>query len=270
MNLSQEQVNQFRKKGYLLMKPVFNKQQFTNILKESIKSVKSDNNKIYESTSKSIRTANGTYMSSVLLTKLYQDAKLVKPVMTLLGSSIYLHQFKINIKMAFTGEQWEWHQDFFYWHHEDGMPQPTALTVAIFLDDITEFNAPLIVIPGSHQEGMLSAKSRKKLLKDEWRSTVSTTLKYKLSSSIIKKMTKKYRGLESIKGEKGSILFFHSNLLHCSSNNISPFDRKILFISYNRIDNKLLNKENVRPAFLANRSFDPIEPIYDDSYLILP
>ena len=69
-----------------------------------------------------------------------------------------MHQFKINGKMAFDGDVWQWHQDFGTWKNDDEMPEPRAMNVAIFLDDVNEFNGPLMFIPGSHKLGVLDAE----------------------------------------------------------------------------------------------------------------
>ena len=62
-----------------------------------------------------------------------------------------MHQFKINGKMAFEGDVWQWHQDYGTWKNDDLMPTERAMNVAIFLDDVNEFNGPLMFIPGSHK-----------------------------------------------------------------------------------------------------------------------
>ena len=69
-----------------------------------------------------------------------------------------MHQFKINGKMAFDGDVWQWHQDYGTWLNDDLMPTERAMNVAIFLDDVNEYNGPLMFIPGSHKKGVVDAK----------------------------------------------------------------------------------------------------------------
>ena len=78
--------------------------------------------------------------------------------MQLFGEDVYMHQFKINGKMAFDGDVWQWHQDYGTWKNDDLMPEARAMNVAIFLDDVNEFNGPLMFIPGSHKRGVLDAQ----------------------------------------------------------------------------------------------------------------
>jgi hypothetical protein len=47
---------------------------------------------------------------------LASDPRLVDPLSSYSARPVYIHQFKINAKAAFTGEVWQWHQDFPTWH----------------------------------------------------------------------------------------------------------------------------------------------------------
>ena len=78
--------------------------------------------------------------------------------MQILGEELYMHQFKINGKMAFDGDVWQWHQDYGTWKNDDLMPEARAMNVAIFLDEVNEFNGPLMFIPGSHKLGVIEAE----------------------------------------------------------------------------------------------------------------
>ena len=40
---------------------------------------------------------------------------------------------------------------------DDGMPEPRAMNIAVFLDDVTAANGPLLFIPGSHKTGVIDA-----------------------------------------------------------------------------------------------------------------
>src|SRR4249920_2760511 len=83
---------------------------------------------------------------------------MIEPVQELFGEELYMHQFKINGKMAFEGDVWQWNQDYGTWRNDDMMPSERAMNVAIFLDDVNEFNGPLMFIPGSHKKGVVDAR----------------------------------------------------------------------------------------------------------------
>ncbi|MCB1738861.1 MAG: phytanoyl-CoA dioxygenase family protein [Gammaproteobacteria bacterium] len=65
----------------------------------------------------------------------------------LMPSGIRVHNTKINTKSAGVGEAIEWHQDWAFYPHTN----QDVLAVGIYLDDCTEDNGPMMVIPGSHK-----------------------------------------------------------------------------------------------------------------------
>ena len=83
--------------------------------------------------------------------------RLVEPLRQLFGEDVYVHQFKLNAKAAFEGDVWQWHQDYGTWARDDGMPEPRAMNIAVFLDEVMPINGPLLLIPKSHKQGVFEA-----------------------------------------------------------------------------------------------------------------
>ena len=104
-----------------------------------------------------VRTNFAAHLYIYPFAKLARHPRMIEPVMQLFGESVYMHQFKGNGKAAFDGDVWQWHQDYGTWKNDHDMPEPRAMNVAIFLDEVNEFNGPLMFIPGSHKLGMLDA-----------------------------------------------------------------------------------------------------------------
>ena len=75
---------------------------------------------------------------------------MIEPVEQIFGEKVYMHQYKINAKAAFTGDVWQWHQDYGTWKRDDGMPEPRAMNIAVFLDEVMPINGPLMLVPRSH------------------------------------------------------------------------------------------------------------------------
>ena len=64
----------------------------------------------------------------------------------LLGPNVRHQNVKLNIKAADYGSPVEWHQDWaFYPHTNQGV-----LAAAVMIDDMTEENAPMMVVPKTH------------------------------------------------------------------------------------------------------------------------
>jgi ectoine hydroxylase len=193
-----------------------------------------------------------------------------------LNSDVYVYQFKVNIKGAFSGDLWDWHQDFIFWQKEDGTPSDRLVTVGVFIDDVNEFNGPMFLIPGSHKQGPLEALARKVISAEgssthknspPWISNLTADIKYSVGREAVSQLVAR-SGIIAPKGPSGSALFFHSNLVHASPNNISPFNRVIAFATYNSITNFPAASGLRRPDFLCSRDYRPLVTVSDSALLL--
>jgi ectoine hydroxylase len=176
----------------------------------------------------------------------------IAPAEQMLGGDVYIHQFKINAKAAFDGDVWQWHQDYGTWAADDDMPEPHAMNLAVFIDEVTEFNGPLMLIPGSHAKGKLAAGHD------------TTTTSYPLwtiDHATIARLANE-GGIVAPKGPPGSVLFFHCNLVHGSGPNLSPWGRVIIYVSVNRVDNAI--RRFKRAEWIAHRDFRPLRAMHAD------
>ena len=57
------------------------------------------------------------------------------------------------------------------------------------------------------------------------------------------------------KGKAGSVLYFHSNILHGSFQNMYYLDRKIMMFTYNPTNNIATKLENPRASYMVKRDF---------------
>jgi ectoine hydroxylase len=180
---------------------------------------------------------------------------MVEPIMQLFGEELYMHQFKINGKMAFEGDVWQWHQDYGTWKNDDLMPEARAMNVAIFLDEVNEFNGPLMLIPGSHRLGVIEA--------DHDTSTTSYPL-WTINHDTIGKLVER-GGIVAPKGAAGSMILFHSCLVHASTSNLSPWNRVSVYLSLCAVSNHI--RRFKRPGYIAHRDFAPLKCLPDDCLL---
>jgi len=63
------------------------------------------------------------------------------------------------------------------------------------------------------------------------------------------------------------MLMFHGNLVHGSSGNITPYPRKIVYLTLNAVSNYI--RTPTRPDYIAHRDFTPIETVPDDALVRL-
>jgi len=253
MTLTESQIAEFQDQGYLFLPEVFDPEEVGVLMAETPGIFAQDRpENVREKDGKTVRTTFAAHTFNHAFGLLGRHPRLVEPVMQLLGGPVYMHQFKINAKAAFDGDVWQWHQDYGTWARDDLMPEPRAMNIALFLDDVTEFNGALMFIPGSHREGKLEAGHDV--------STTSYPL-WTLDNDTVARLVEA-GGLVAPKGKAGSVVLFHCNLVHASPANISPYDRTIVYLSLCHVDNHI--RRFKRPEWIAHRDFTPIEPAPDD------
>ena len=213
---------------------------------------------VREKNSTNYRAFHGCHLYDEDFAALIRSPQLLGPAKQLLKSDVYLHQLKVNLKQPFSGELWPWHQDYIYWRNEDQVPTDAIISVMIFLDDVNEFNGPLFFIPGSHQIGCLDAPKADDA-PEGWEGNVSASLTYQVDENTVTKLANQ-TGLFSAVGKKGTAVWFHGNLIHASPPNISPFERRIIILTYNGVNNVPVSQsKNQRREFLNARNHEALE-----------
>jgi ectoine hydroxylase len=252
MELTSELVEQFARDGYLFLPNAFSAEEAAMLRTEADRVYELDRQEVWRESSGAPRTAFAAQSYSEPFRRLGLHPRLVNPVVQLLGGPVYLHQYKVNAKAAFDGEVWQWHQDYGTWQRDDDMPEPLAMNVAVFLDEVSAANGPLLFIPGSHREGVYEAGHDL--------ATTSYPL-WTLDRETITTLAQR-GGIVAPVGPPGSMLLFHGCMVHASPPNISPFGRVIVYLSLCRVDNHIRRFQ--RAEWIAHRDFTPIEPLSDD------
>jgi ectoine hydroxylase len=253
MKLTSAQLEQFDRDGYLLFPSLFSPDEIKKLIDEvpRLYAMRRPEN-VREKGSDAVRTNFAAHMYSAPFARLARHPRMVEPVKQLFDEDVYMHQFKINGKMAFDGEVWQWHQDYGTWLNDDQMPEARAMNIAIFLDEVNEFNGPLMFIPGSHKQGVLEAGHDI--------STTSYPL-WTIDNDTIRKLVDK-GGIVAPKGPAGTMIMFHGCLVHASGSNLSPWNRVSVYLSLCAVSNHI--RRFKRPGYIAHRDFTPIQCLPDD------
>jgi ectoine hydroxylase len=256
MRLSPQQVDSFEREGYLFFPELFSRAEMHK-LKEEVPRLFAQHRleNVREKDREAVRTNFAAHLYSRPFALLARHPRMVEPVMQVFGEAVYMHQFKINGKMAFDGDVWQWHQDYGTWKRDDDMPEPRAMNVAIFLDDVNEFNGPLMFIPGSHKLGVIEAAH----------DVVTTSYPlWTIPDDTIARLVA-HGGIVAPKGASGSMILFHSCLVHASTSNLSPWNRISVYLSLCAVSNHI--RRFTRPAYIAHRDFTPLKCLPDDCLL---
>ena len=254
--LSEAQLDEFERKGYLFIPNLIDGEELEALRKEMNALLSNDAYRdkafsITEPESHEIRSLFAVHRLSERLGALASDERVAGAARQIIGDDPYVHQSRINYKPGFAGKGFNWHSDFETWHAEDGMPNMHAVSASLILTDNHEFNGPLMLIPGSHMEfvpclGETPEDNHKHSLKAQ---EVGVP-----SPEALTHLVDKY-GIEAPKGKAGGLLLFDCNTLHASNANLSPDPRSNVFFVFNRPDNRCVAPfaaPKQRPSFLAH------------------
>jgi ectoine hydroxylase len=261
MRLTAEQTRQFEEQGYLFFPNCFSEDEIAMMRVEGDNILSAHREEVWREKSGAPRTAFAAHTFNEVFRLLAHHPRLVHPLEQVFGESVYVHQFKLNAKAAFQGDVWQWHQDYGTWARDDGMPSPRAMNIAVFLDEVFPFNGALMLIPGSHREGTLKAGHDT--------ATTSYPL-WTLDEETVTRLCRQAErpgepGIVAPTGKAGSVLMFHGNLVHASAPNITPYPRKIIYLTLCAVSNHIT--KFTRPDFIAHRDFTPIQAVEDDALL---
>ena len=227
MKLSNKQVKHYQDNGYLILRNAIRKNEINIIIKRLTYLTKSQ---------KDGRGLSEPGITKSLVHSLHLDKELKKiienkpwfqnVVKKLLNcNEVYVWNAKSNLKLRWNGSVEYYHQDYIYWR-DFGLNSANMLNCMIFIDNHNHGNAGLWVFPKSHN----------KILKHEKFLNINSLQKFFIPTSILDKINKK-NPVKSITEKSGSCIFFHSKLIHGSSHNISPKNRRILLYDVSNIEN---------------------------------
>jgi ectoine hydroxylase len=246
--LSDAQVRHFHEEGYLFLPETFTGEECAFLRDEAVEIYRHDRPEVWREKSGAPRTAFAAHLYNEAFGLLARHPRMIDPIEQVFGEQVYMHQFKINAKASFTGDVWQWHQDYGTWARDDGMPEPRAMNIAVFLDEVMPINGPLMLVPRSHTAGVLHAEHDTR--------TTSYPL-WTLDEQTVTKLVDQ-GGIVAPIGKPGGLLMFHGNLVHGSAGNITPYPRKIVYLTLNAVSNYI--RTPTRKEWIAHPDFTPIVP----------
>lgn len=160
------------------------------------------------------RVANPADISEAYRRVLW-NGKVADAVAELIGPDIKFHHCKLNIKLPGMATRVDWHQD----HPYDPHTNDDMLTALVMLDDASEQNGCIRVVPGSHRthyslfrDGVFVGKVSDELAEEFERHSVAA------------------------EGRAGDVCFMHTWMMHGSPPNLSEQPRRLLICDYTAAD----------------------------------
>lgn len=217
--LTDRQIQQFRDQGYVVVECLLTPAQLAELrqvtdefvarargLSASTAIIELEDS--HQPESPRVRRIKNAYHNHPAYRALAKAENVLAPVKQLIGPDIRLHGSKLNIKGAQGGAAVEWHQDWaFYPHSNDDI-----LAIGIFLDDVTQDNAPLMFVPGSHRGPV----------HDHHSNGVFVGAVDVIAGGI------DVSGAKAVTCPAGSMTIHHVRLLHGSASNRSKRPRRLL------------------------------------------
>jgi ectoine hydroxylase-related dioxygenase (phytanoyl-CoA dioxygenase family) len=165
---------------------------------------------------KTVRVIEPFHHLDERIDRLIDAPRLVDPIRGLLGETeVSLFTDKLNLKRPGEGSRFRWHQDSPYWAHFH--PDVERLpNVMLGLDDATERNGCLRLIPASHRHGILPGLEGEGRLGPLFTNPAhfDESLQLPIALSV------------------GSLLFFSPSVVHGSGPNDSTEPRRALIFTY--------------------------------------
>lgn len=155
------------------------------------------------------------------------NSRMTMCVADLIGPNVKLHHTKINSKLPGAKTDVKWHQDFLFTPHSND----DVITALLMIDDVSEDNGPLEVLPGSHLGALYNL----------WHDGTFTGSIQECDAEVFKKSA------VLCTGQAGSVCLMHTRLLHGSAPNLSSQSRT-LHISVYSADDALPLSPNPMPT----------------------
>jgi len=233
--LSQSQVEQFWRDGYVVATDAVTPAQLQALRQELASWVEEsrahkvpfgpptidgrprfDMGEEHTAESPALRRVNNPSDVSPAYREVMQNAPMVDMVADLVGPNLKFHHCKINVKLPGSKTEVGYHQDFPYTPHTND----DIVTALLMLDDMTEENGCLTVVPGSHRGPLYSLFENGKFV-----------------GFIEDRVTAQMRPTQlSVIGKAGSVCLMHTRLVHGSDANRSRQPRGLYICVYTAAD----------------------------------
>lgn len=250
--INDEQVNQFHRDGYVIVKNFFSADEINKLYSIAIEDQVMRNNAVdlNDQSGKKTRLTLWFNPGDDVYSLLLRSKRMVLSAAKLLDSDSPVCHFhsKLMQKEPRVGGAWEWHQDYGYWYKNQFLFPDQLVSIMIALTKANKENGCLQVIKGSHKLGRVNhGFSGEQVGADMVMVNNSLTL-----------MEHVYVELEP-----GDALFFHSNLLHRSEANLSEHPRWSLISCYNSLSNPAFNDDSTSWKV-------PVSIVEDDALMLAP
>lgn len=265
MKLTEQQLKEYDENGFIVFTDLFSREEVAALQRDAEilatpRRGHPDAN-VIEKDGVTLRAAWAPEIDSPACQAAHRLPRVLGPVKQIMGDEIYLYQSRLNYKRAFTGDVFQWHQDYQAWWM-DGIPRGghrEILSVLIMLDDTFNIDCgPLQFLPGTHKLGFI----------EPYYDTVTTSYAlHCVPDDMMPGLLAKHPTYTCM-GPAGTVVIFAATLVHGSAKNKSSQGRRNLYFAYNCEDNKPVLAKSRRKhanAFIQNPRPEHLTFVSDDA-----
>jgi ectoine hydroxylase-related dioxygenase (phytanoyl-CoA dioxygenase family) len=242
--LTNEQLQAYRKDGFLLLKNLFDAEEITLLKKAAMADRELDRRSYGRADGEggTVRLSIWNHPGNNIYGMFARSERIVNVAEALLEGEVYHYHSKMILKDAKVGGAWTWHQDYGYWYNF-GLLQPLLTSVTIAVDKATKENGCLQLLKGSHAMGR-----------------VDHTLTGDQAGADMERVNVAIERFPLVHCEMdpGDAMFFDSNILHRSDQNRSEHSRWSLICCYNAARNDPYKEGQ-------HASYTPLEKVGPDA-----
>ena len=170
----------------------------------------------HSATNPALRRVNNPSDVSPAFERVMLDAATVDMVADLIGPDVKFHHCKVNLKLPGSRTEVGYHQDFPYTPHSND----DLITALLLLDDMSEENGCLMVVPGSHRGPIHSLYDG-----DRFTGTIEAATMAELEPRAM-----------PVTGPAGAVCLMHTRLVHGSAANRAERPRGLYICVYSAAD----------------------------------
>ncbi|AEL27238.1 phytanoyl-CoA dioxygenase family protein [Cyclobacterium marinum] len=249
MKLTEEQIAQYQKDGYLLVKGFCSQKETNKLYKVALEDEAMSKNAMDLNDQSGMKTKLSLWFKpgNDVFGYLTRSEKMVNAVGQLLEGEAPVCHFhsKLMQKEPKVGGAWEWHQDYGYWYKNQFMFPDQLMSVMVALTEANKQNGCLQVIRGSHKLGRVNHGFAGEQVGADM----------VMVENALKTMDLVYCEIDP-----GDALFFHSNLLHRSAANLSEKPRWSIISCFN-------SQSNIAYSETSTAWKEALDPIPDEAIL---
>lgn len=229
--LTTEQVKNYHKDGYLVIKNFCSREEIKKLYTTAIEDNAMHKNALDLNDQSGKKTKLSLWFTpgNDVFGYLSRSEKIIHSIAQLLDSEAPVCHFhsKLMQKEPKIGGAWEWHQDYGYWYKNQFMFPDQLISVMVALTPAIKENGCLQVIKGSHKLGRVNHGFAGEQVGADM----------VMVNNALQTMELVYCELDA-----GDALFFHSNTLHRSEANTSANARWSIISCYSSQSNLAYNE----------------------------